>query len=193
MIIGITGGTGCGKTTALHVIRSLGGVIIDCDGLYHELLKTDGALLSAIGRRFPGVVVGGVLQRKLLGSLVFADRQALQDLNSITHGAVKKAVEEILAEQPPLAAIDAIALIESGLSELCDVTVAVTAPEPMRVQRLMARESIPEAYAISRIRAQKSNRWFAENCDFVLENLGTEAVFREKCLAFFQGLGIMNP
>ena len=83
MIIGITGGTGCGKTTALEVIRDLGGIVLDCDAIYHELLKTDAALLNAIEDRFPGTVIQGTLDRKKLGSIVFADQQALLDLRQM--------------------------------------------------------------------------------------------------------------
>lgn len=88
MIIGITGGTGCGKTTALSVIADLGGVIIDCDKVYHDLLKTDTAMLDAIESRFPGTVIDSVLDRKALAAIVFSDENALKDLNAITHGAV---------------------------------------------------------------------------------------------------------
>ena len=85
MIFGITGGTGCGKTTALQAIRELGGIIIDCDAVYHVLLQTDKKMLAAIEKRFPGTVVDGVLDRKKLGPIVFSDDQALLDLNAITH------------------------------------------------------------------------------------------------------------
>ena len=88
MIFGITGGTGCGKTTALEAIEALGGVVLDCDAIYHELLKTDPSLLASIDARFPGVVENGELQRKKLGAIVFGDPQALLDLNAITHAAV---------------------------------------------------------------------------------------------------------
>ena len=153
MIIGITGGTGCGKTTLLKVIQEAGVLILDCDAIYHELLRTDAALLSAIEARFPGTVENGQLQRKKLGAVVFADRNALLDLNAITHSAVKQEVQKILAKMPDLAAIDAIALFEGGLAELCDVTVAVTAPADIRVQRLILRDGITEEYARSRIGA----------------------------------------
>ena len=92
MIIGITGGTGCGKTTLLNVIAEAGGLILDCDAIYHELLQRDASLLNAIEARFPGTVENGQLQRKKLGAIVFADQQALLDLNSITHQAVKAEV-----------------------------------------------------------------------------------------------------
>ena len=192
MIIGITGGTGCGKTTALEVIRSLGGTVIDCDAVYHGLLKNDKALLEEIGSRFPNTVTNGVLDRKALGSTVFADPEALLALNAMTHPAVKAAVLKMLTPCSALAAIDAIALFEGGLSDLCNVTVAVTAPTEDRIMRLMAREGISRAYAEKRIAAQKPNAYFSSLCDYTLENTGTEADFRAKCLAFFRRQDIIK-
>ena len=192
MIIGITGGTGCGKTTLLTEIRKLGGLVLDCDAIYHDLLTRDDALLNAIEDRFPGVVENGQLNRKKLGAIVFADEQALLDLNRITHSAVKEAVLCKLDSQPKLAAIDAIALFEGGLAELCDLTVAITAPVETRVKRLMARDNIPEDYARSRIAAQHDEGWFRERCDEILENNGDLDSFRSKCLAFLTRLGIME-
>lgn len=193
MIIGITGGTGCGKTTALDAIRQLGGTVIDCDAVYHQLLRTDTALLAAIEERFPGTVRQGQLDRKQLGSLVFSDPQALADLNAITHSAVKARVLQLLETAQPLAAIDAIGLFESGLAALCHITVAVTAPEDDRVRRLMARDGISREYALSRIRAQHSQDWFRQRCSYTLENDGSFDAFATKCLAFFRTLDIMNP
>ena len=192
MILGITGGTGCGKTTLLNVLRDLGGLVLDCDAIYHELLQTDRDLLAAIEARFPGTVENGVLQRKKLGNVVFSDEKALLDLNRITHGAVKAEVLRRLAEKPSLAAIDAIGLIEGGLAELCDLTVAVTAPREARIRRLMARDGISAEYAEKRIDAQKDPSWYRENCDYILENRGTEQEFISKCLVFFHNCGIMR-
>ena len=192
MIIGITGGTGCGKTTLLKVIAEKGGLILDCDAIYHQLLATDASLLNAIENRFPGTVEDGQLQRKKLGSVVFSDESALLDLNKITHSAIKEEVLRRLESRPKLAAIDAIALFEGGLAELCGVTVAVTAPAEVRVQRLMKRDSISEDYARSRIAAQHDETWFRQRCDSILENNGTEMQFREKCLAFLENLDIIE-
>ena len=192
MILGITGGTGCGKTTLLRCIAAQGGLVLDCDAIYHALLQEDPALLAAIENRFPGTVEQGTLQRKKLGNLVFSDENALKDLNTITHGAVKAEVLRRLEEKPALAAIDAIALFEGGLAELCDVTVAVTAPLEDRVKRLMARDGISEDYARHRIAAQHDAEWFREKCSFILENRGTEKQFQEKCLAFLRENGIMK-
>ena len=195
MIIGITGGTGCGKTTLLNLIAARGGLILDCDAIYHELLISDKAMLEAIENRFPGVVESGALNRKKLGTIVFADENALLDLNRITHAAVKTEVLRRLEDAPGLAAIDAIGLFEGNLAPLCDVTVAVTAPEEARVKRLMLRDGISEDYARSRIRAQHREDWFRERCDYVLSNNGTLDAFATNCLAFLDTIGIMkeNP
>ena len=191
MIIGITGGTGSGKTTLLKVLAENGFTVLDCDAIYHDLLKTDKTMLSAIEDRFPGAVTGGVLDRKKLGSIVFADKDALLALNKITHTAVKAEVLQHLGKADA-AAIDAIGLFEGGLAALCDLTVAVTAPEEMRIHRLMTRDGISESYARARIAAQKPQCEFEALCDYTLVNDGTEKAFREKCLAFLLEQGIMK-
>ena len=191
MIIGITGGTGCGKTTLLNCIAEKGGLVLDCDAIYHRLLQEDAGLLEAIEHRFPGVVENGQLQRKKLGNIVFADKKALADLNAITHTAIKNEVERQLQSQPKLAAIDAIALFESGLAALCHTTVAVTAPEEDRVRRLMARDGISEEYARKRIAAQPSAAEYGALCQHILENDGDICAFRAKCLAFLAKFDII--
>ena len=192
-VIGITGSTGCGKTTALQVLEHLGGLVMDCDRIYHELLLSDAALLAAIDSRFPGCVENGALNRKALAAVVFADSDALADLNTITHSAVRQEVVRRLESAPagvPVA-IDAIGLLEGGLEELCDITVAVIAPEADRLQRIMTRDGLTQQQALARIRAQKPESYFRVNCDYVLENTATQADFQEKCLAFFQKLSII--
>ena len=193
MIIGITGGTGSGKTTLLDLIRDHGGLVLDCEAIYHKLLATDTDLLNAIEQRFPGTVEDGTLNRKKLGAIVFADEDALQDLNRITHGAVKQEVLRQLSQKPALAAIDAIGLFEGGLGELCDVTVAVTAPKEARIHRLIVRDGITEEYARKRIAAQHDDDWFRERCDHILVNDGKIDAFATKCLDFLHRIGIMEP
>ena len=192
MIIGITGGTGSGKTTLLKLLEAQGSVILDCDAIYHHLLQTDPSLLAAIESHFPGTVTDGVLNRKKLGSLVFADADALNDLNRITHRVVREKVLRQLESRPKLAAIDAIGLFEGNLAELCDVTVAVLAPNEARIQRLMARDGISEGYARSRIAAQHSDDWFRQRCDYVLTNDGDYQDFQANCLAFLANLSIIE-
>ena len=192
MILGITGGTGSGKTTLLKLIGQRGGMVLDCDEIYYALLNRDEALLQKIDARFPGTVEAGCLQRKKLGAWVFADPAALQDLNAITHGAVREEVRRRLESAPALVGIDAIGLFESGLDSLCDVTVAVTAPRETRIARLMARDGISMQYAAARIDAQPSDGVFRDRCSYLLENTGTPEEFRNKCLDFLNTIGIIS-
>ena len=85
-----------------------------------------------------------------------------------------------------VAVIDAIALIESGLAELCTVTIGVTAPREVRIERLIAREGVTRDYAEARIDAQKPNEWFAQHCSYVLDNGGTLADFQRRCHQLIQ-------
>ncbi len=192
MILGITGGTGSGKSTLLHLFEQYGGVILDCDAIYHDLLRTNHDLLNRIENRFPGTVTDGVLDRKKLGGIVFSDEAALQGLNQITHTAVKNEVLRQLEAQPDLVAIDAIGLFEGGLAELCHITVAVIAPTEARIRRIMARDGISEEYAQKRIASQHDDQWFIAKCDYALENDGTVEDFQTKCIAFFRKSGIIK-
>ena len=188
MIIGITGSSGCGKTTALNTLQQLGATILDCDAIYHRLLKENNVLLSAISNRFPGTVKDGALDRAALATTVFSDPAALEDLNKITHGAVVNEVKRQLSSAPALAAIDAYALFESGLNKLCNVTVAITAPEEQRLSRIMSRDGISIEKAKQRLNAQYSQEEISALCDYTLCNNGTQAEFETKCLAFWKRL-----
>ena len=102
-VIGITGPTGAGKTTALNELVKLGGRIYDADAVYHELLKSNSALRNELENRFGSLTdETGEFQRKKLGAIVFNDKNALNDLNTITHGAVKAKVQRQLSPAPKL-------------------------------------------------------------------------------------------
>ena len=83
-IIGITGPTGAGKTTALHALADLGAAVIDCDGVYHDLTENSAPMLDELRRRFGDGIFDsdGALQRKVLGTIVFGDEGSLADLNA---------------------------------------------------------------------------------------------------------------
>ena len=188
-ILGITGGTGCGKTTALRTLEELGALIIDCDAVYHGLLIENKEMLAEIDSAFPGVVTGGVLDRKALGAVVFSDTEALARLNGITHSYVGREIDRLLESWAMsggrLAAIDAIELFGGNLARRCKATFAVLADRDKRIERIMARDGITREYAALRVDAQKPDSYFEEKCDYILKNNSTEEEFREKCRSKF--------
>ena len=190
-IIGLTGGSGTGKTTALEVLRGLGALCIDCDELYHELTRSSAELREALTARFGAVyTAGGELDRKALGRVVFADAHALADLNAITHSAVgaevKRRLREWAMQGGTLAAIDAVALFEGGADALCTATFAVTAPSGERIRRIMEREGISEEYAQLRIGAQQPDSYYTERCTAVLVNDKSKEDFAKLCESEFR-------
>ena len=191
-LLGITGGSGSGKTTLLRAAERLGACALDCDAIYHGLLQSDAALLAELRAAFPAAFVGGTLSRPALAAEVFSDREKLLRLNALTHGHVERAVRARLRQAEAagtrFAAVDAIALFESGLSRLCDKTVAVLAPLDVRVARLTARDGISADRALARIHAQPSDGEFSAKADFILQNSGSIAEFDTKCTEFLKGV-----
>ncbi len=189
VVLGITGGTGAGKTSALDAVRALGGEVIDCDAAYHEMLTHNDELRNAINEKFPGVFrADGSLDRQKLGREVFAKKDRLDQLNAIVSRFLVPELEQRIRDlSDGLYAIDAINLLESGLDRLCDRTIAVTAPVELRVRRVMARDGISEEYARLRISAQKADDYYRSKCDCELTNAAdSPEVFREEALLFFQ-------
>ncbi len=191
-LIGITGPTGAGKTTALNELGRLSVHIVDCDQVYHELLMGNASLRAELKERFGDVFNEEGLDRKKLGEVVFRDANAMDDLNRITHQYVEREVDRQIAEAKEAgmagAAIDAILLLEGDLGKRCDVTVGIIAPIEERIRRLVAREGISEEYARTRIAAQKPDSFFRENCDYILENNSTKEAYAAKARALFQNI-----
>ena len=172
LVLGITGGTGAGKTTLLRALERRGALVLDCDAVYHEMLRSDAPLRADLTAAFGEVFApNGGLDRQKLGKIVFGDDAALARLDGIIFRHLPRALARRMeASGARLIALDAIKLIESGLGTLCDVTVAVTAPEEVRVRRIMARDGISEDYARARVRAQRSEEDFRADCGAVFEN-----------------------
>lgn len=189
LIVGLTGGTGAGKTSALAALEDLGGTVLDCDAVYHQMLRTDPALREAITAAFgPVFCPDGSLDRQKLGTLVFSDHAALNRLNAIVYEYLPP---ELLrrAQGHTLVGLDAISLMESGLGKLCACTVAVLAPAEDRVRRIMARDGISEDYARLRISAQQPDVFYRERCSHILENnCATPAQFRDQARIFFRSM-----
>lgn len=187
LIVGITGPTGAGKTSALRALEQLGGCVLDCDAIYHEMLRSDDGLRRALTDAFGSVFTAdGHLDRQKLGTLVFGDPQQLERLNTIIYTYLPRELERRMAASPaPIIGIDAINLVESGLSKLCDRTLAVLAPVEDRIRRIMARDGISEEYARLRVAAQKGDAFYRSHCTDVLENTSAAPEEFQKAASLF--------
>ena len=191
LIVGITGPTGAGKTSALRALEQLGGCVLDCDAIYHEMLRSDDGLRRALTDAFGSVFTAdGHLDRQKLGTLVFGDPQQLERLNNIIYTYLPRELERRMAASPaPIIGIDAINLVESGLSKLCDRALAVLAPVEDRIRRIMARDGISDEYARLRVAAQKDDAFYRTHCTDILENTSpAPEAFQKTASLFFQRL-----
>ncbi|MBQ3054485.1 MAG: dephospho-CoA kinase [Oscillospiraceae bacterium] len=190
-IIGITGGSGSGKTTVAQFFAKHGGAAIDADAVYHEMLESCIPMQKEIIERFPTTrTPDGKVDRSILAHIVFRDDNELGILNAITQPymieELERRFEECYRTNLPFVVLDVIRLFESGLSQLCDVTVGVIAPESVRVSRIVERDGINELRAWERVRAQQTNEYYEKKCDHILVNDGenhveeaAEALYRE--------------
>ena len=186
LVIGFTGPTGAGKTSALWALERLGGLVLDCDAVYHDLLRTDSTLRDAITGAFGQVFApDGTLDRQRLGTVVFSDPAALDTLNRIIYARLPRELLRRMDESSaPVVGIDAINLVESGLCRLCRRTVAVLAPSEQRVRRIMARDGIPEEYARLRVQAQKDDAFYRTHCtDTLFNDCADAAAFEDAAYA----------
>ena len=174
IIVGVTGGTGSGKSTLCRIWAAKGVVVLDADKLYHWLLAESEEINAALFARFPTAYEGRKLNRKALAALVFSNPAALRDLNEITHRFVLTEIDGRLEAEAlrdtHLALVDAIHLIGSGLAERCKHTIAVLSPQELRLARIMARDGLTHEQALARIQGQPEEDYFRKNVDFVLEN-----------------------
>jgi dephospho-CoA kinase len=157
--IGITGPIGCGKSQVAAWLGERGALVVDADKVARDVTSPGGRVHAAILRRFGAPVTGpdGTLDRAALGRIVFADPQALRDLESLVHPAVRpRILDAITAAEDyghPAVVIEAIKLVEGGLAGLCDEVWLVTCDPEAQLERLQARGTPPDD-ARQRIEAQ---------------------------------------
>ncbi|HHX72025.1 MAG TPA: dephospho-CoA kinase [Clostridiales bacterium] len=187
ILLGITGQSGTGTTTVGKILASTGVLFINADEVYHRLLAEDDELNSQLEKVFGAEVMeNGRVNRKALASVVFSDPAALERLNSIAHGRVLKEIRTILAQNPGQdAAVEAIALFESGFAEECTHTVALTAPLDIRLARIMERDELSEEAAKARLAAQKDASFYTLRAQYVIENTNDLSALQEKVLALW--------
>ena len=173
--IGLTGGIGSGKSTVARLFEQLGAHVIDADAIAREVVEPGSAGLQALVDAFgPSILDGdGRLNRQALANIVFADPQARQTLNSITHPRIAARTAELISALPEDAVLihDVPLLVELNMQGGYDLVVVVDAPDDLRIGRLVQRGHSPED-ARARIAAQASREQRLAAADIVIDNSG---------------------
>ncbi len=178
-IIGLTGPSGSGKGTAAGLLEKHGIPTIDTDAVYRKLLIPPSLCLDELKLAFgPSVIrTDGTLDRKALAAIVFADREKLTLLNSVTHKYILARINKRIAYRrrsgSGAVTVDAPALFESGFDERCDFIIAVIAPRESRVGRIMQRDGLDRSAAERRIDGQPPENFYTSRADYTVINDGT--------------------
>lgn len=169
MVIGITGGSGGGKTTVSKEFEKAGFYIIDADVVAHSTMSKNSDCLKEVICEFGEEYLNkdNEIDRKKLGALVFNNKEKLEKLNEITHKHIVKNIKAMIKENT---VIDAIGLFESELDKLCDSTIFVYCPKELRIKRIVERENITVQYAKDRINAQKKDEYYKKRATYTVIN-----------------------
>lgn len=177
-VLGVTGNIACGKSLVTRELRELGAATIDADRVYHRLIEPGLPLFRALVDRFGNGIVGtdGRIDRQALGRVVFANADALADLDRITHPPVIAEIDRLVSSSAAAAvAVDAVKLIESGMDAGCDQVWLVTCRPNQQVDRLMRRNRLSRAEAERRVAAQPPIGPKLARADLVIDNSGSIA------------------
>ena len=195
-IIGITGQTGAGKSIVCEEFEKLGYYHIDADLVAKEVIDSNEKVKKALALQFGEDVIlpDGKIDRRELVARAFKTKKSAEKLSEITHPAVIDEIKNIIEGKKADSAcegvlVDAIGLFESGAADLCDFSVCVTAPEEIRLQRIVERDRISVSAALLRIRAQKDESFFVSRADYTVCNDGKHQLSGQikRILAYEQG------
>lgn len=176
-VIGITGSSGSGKTTISEILgKRQDTKVINADKMAKELTNLKTEYFSEIIAAFQNyniVLENGNLNRAKLADLIYHDKASLEKLNQITFKHLLPKIEQEiqnLDETIKLIVIDAPLLFEAKLDKFCDATIAVETTQDVKIKRICERDKIPEKVAKDRLRIQKSNEFYTQNANYVIEN-----------------------
>jgi dephospho-CoA kinase len=170
--IGLTGGIGSGKTTVAKIFEVLNVPVYYADAASKRLYQTDAALISSLKTHFgEDIYNGNVLNRERLAQAVFADGEKLALLNRLVHPPTIKDAEAWMARQTaPYLIKEAALLFESGSVRELDYVIGVSAPQHLRIQRAMERDSTTREAVLARMERQLDDTIKMKLCDFVIQN-----------------------
>jgi dephospho-CoA kinase len=179
--IGITGGIGSGKSLVCKVFRLLNVPVYDADSHAKEVMTTDGILISAIKKEFGDLSYhpDGAVNRVYLANHVFNDEKRLEVLNRLVHPRVKLDYENWVAEHSQHVYVlkEAALLFEAGSYKLLDKIIVVHTPEPLRIKRVLSRDTHRTVEQIKGIvEKQMPEDEKMKRADYIIVNDETELV-----------------
>lgn len=179
-VIALTGGIASGKSTISSRLSQLGASVVDADLLSREAVDAGSPGLAAIAERFGSDVIAadGSLDRAALGSIVFADEAARNDLNAIVHPEVRRLAAERLAtiarsDPDAIAVYDVPLLVETGVDHDFDLVVVADADAEIRTQRLISLRNLDPVEARRRVVAQASDEERRRIADVLIDTTGS--------------------
>ena len=194
MTVGITGRSGCGKSTVTACFAAHGVPVADADQISRQVLQPGSPVLAQLAARFGGDILSGdgVLDRRQLADRAFATPEGKAALDAITHPAIVRQIEAArqaaLQAGSPLFVIDGAVLVGSVIDGIWDRLIVVTAPYEVSVERIVARDGIRPEMARRRLDAQLPEEALAARADILLENDGAIEQLRQKAEALADSL-----
>ncbi len=184
MVIGITGGFGCGKSTVLALFQQFGAEVYSADRICHEIYEAkDEDLLCKLKNYFgaEAVLSDGTVNRKFIASKVFSDQCAMDFLNSILKEPLKKRLLDIIKEADPdsITAVEIPLLFEGNYENSVDKVIAVYAPDCVR-EKFLAKRGFNSNDMQKRDAAQMPLAEKIQKADFVIVNSSTEDFLKEQ-------------
>lgn len=179
-VIGLTGMSGAGKSTACKMFREAGFYVIDCDGICREVVKKGKPCLKEIASGFGSEILTaeGELNRRLMGKIIFSDPDKRIKLNGIMYPYVSYSViKQIIFSNSEYTVLDAPTLFESGLENICEKIVSVAADKEVLINRITVRDGITREEAKNRLDSQYDADFFREKSDILIMNNGSEEEF----------------
>lgn len=174
-IVGLTGQSGAGKTTVSSILKDNGFSVIDADGISRAVAKSED-FLCEVKRLFPECVIEGELDRKRMASAVFKSGELLRKYTAIIFPYITKeffnALYRLKTDGEKIIIFDAPTLFESGLDSVCEAIIGVIAPMEVKIKRILNRDGIPVDMVHSRLDTQKSEEFFKNNSDYLINNDG---------------------
>ena len=192
-IIGLTGGSGAGKSVVAAELKKLGAGIVDADAIYRKLCDENLDMLLDLQKAFGDILtIDKKLDRAKLANIVFSDKNKLKKLNEITIFYIKKASDEkfkaLKDKGIKIAIYDAPTLFQTGTNSMCNGVIGIIADRNIRIERIIKRDNISEKAAVARIDAQPDDKFYYDRCQYIIKNNVSHETLKNQVKQLWQKL-----